>query len=60
MDCRGAWPARLEWGRREGASDRASGPGALPHAEEAYVETGIKALLECCQDPSEGQVPTGR
>lgn len=47
--------SRLEWGmgRRGGVpSDGASGL-------EAYVGTGVVALLVCCQGSSEGLFPTG-
>lgn len=30
---------------------------ALTSAGEAYVETGVKTLLVCCQDPTEGLLP---
>lgn len=47
-------------GGRGEASAGASGLGALTYAWEAYVETGVEALLACCQGPSEGLFPTGR
>lgn len=33
---------------------------ALTCAGEAYVGTGVEALLERCQGPSEGLFPMGR
>ena len=50
-------------GAGEGSGSKGQRPlwaEALTSAGEAYVETGVKTLLVCCQDPTEDLLPTCR